>query len=173
MGLEYLQIADAIAREKDIEKEQVIDVMEQAIQSAARKKLASELNLQPLDILVQGHIDRATGDVSIKRLTRVVQMVLEPTSPEESRAAAREGREPEMRPATDKKGYPLKSNPSQILLAEAKKSNPDIAIGEFITEDLPVRYFDGRVAAQAAKQVIFQKVKDVERAKELEEYKDR
>jgi N utilization substance protein A len=173
MGLEYLQIADAIAREKDIEKEQVLEVMEQAIQSAARKKLAAELNLQPLDLLVQGHIDRTTGDVSIKRLIKVVQMVMEPTSPEESRLAAREGREPEMRPACDKKGYPLKTNPSQILLAEAKKSNPDIAIGEFLTEDLPARYFDGRVAAQAAKQVIFQKVKDVERAKELEEYKDR
>ncbi|HEX2859323.1 MAG TPA: transcription termination factor NusA [Alphaproteobacteria bacterium] len=173
MGIEYIQIAEAIAREKDIEKEQVLEVMEQAIQSAARKKLAAELNLQPLDLLVQGHIDRATGDVSIKRLTRVVQMVLEPTSPEESRAAAREGREPEMRPAADKKGYPLKSNPSQILLSEAQKSNPAITIGEFITEDLPLRYFDGRVAAQAAKQVIFQKVKDVERAKELEEYKDR
>jgi N utilization substance protein A len=173
MGLEYLQIADTIAREKDIEKEQVLEVMEQAIQSAARKKLAAELNLQPLDLLVQGHIDRTTGDVSIKRLIKVVQMVMEPTSPEESRLAAREGREPEMRPACDKKGYPLKTNPSQILLAEAKKSNPDIAIGEFLTEDLPARYFDGRVAAQAAKQVIFQKVKDVERAKELEEYKDR
>src|ERR1700761_3960191 len=103
MGLEYLQIADAIAREKDIEKEQVLDVMEQAIQSAARKKLAAELNLQPLDLLVQGAIDRTTGDVSIKRLVKVVQMVMEPTSPEESRLAAREGRDPEMRPAADKK----------------------------------------------------------------------
>jgi N utilization substance protein A len=173
MGLEYLQIADAIAREKDIEKEQVLEVMEQAIQTAARRKLAAELNLQPLDLTVQALIDRTTGDVSIKRLIKVVPMVLEPTSPDEARAAAREGREPEMRPASDKRGYPLKSNPSQILLAEAKKSNPDIALGEFLMEDMPPRYFDGRVAAQAAKQVIFQKVKDVERAKELVEYKDR
>ena len=172
MALEYLQIAEMVAREKDIEKEQVIEVMEQAIQMAARKKLAAELGLQPLDLLVQGHIDRVSGDVHIKRLTQVVKMVMEPISPEEARAAVREGREPELRPASDKRGYPLKSSPSQILLAEAQKVNPVIQIGEYLMEDLPPRYFDGRVAAQAAKQVIFQKVKDVERAKELEVFKD-
>lgn len=172
MALEYLQIAEMVAREKDIEKEQVIEVMEQAIQMAARKKLAAELNLQPLDLLVQAHIDRVSGEVHIKRLIQVVKMVMEPTSPEEARAAVREGREPELRPASDKRGYPLKSSPSQILLAEAQKSNPNAAIGEFLMEDMPARYFDGRVAAQAAKQVIFQKVKDVERARELENYKD-
>ncbi|RYG61053.1 MAG: transcription termination/antitermination protein NusA [Alphaproteobacteria bacterium] len=172
MALEYLQIAEMVAREKDIEKEQVIEVMEQAIQMAARKKLAAELGLQPLDLIVQGHIDRVSGDVHIKRLVQVVKMVMEPTSPEEARAAVREGREPEMRPASDKRGYPLKSNPSQILLAEAQINNPNIQIGEYIMEDLPLKYFDGRVAAQAAKQVIFQKVKDVERARELENYKD-
>lgn len=172
MALEYLQIADMVAREKDIDREQVVDVMEQAIQMAARKKLAAELGLQPLDLLVQGHIDRVTGDVSIKRLIKVVQMVMEPTSPEEARAAVREGREPEMRPACDKRGYPLKSNPSQILLAEAQKTNPAVKIGDYIMQDLPASYFDGRVAAQAAKQVIFQKVKDVERGKELEVFKD-
>lgn len=172
MALEYLQIAEAVAREKDIDKEQVITVMEQAIQMAARKKLAGELGLQPLELTVQAHIDRVTGEVLIKRLIKVVPMVLEVTSPEEARLAAREGREPEMRPACDKRGYPLKSNASQILLAEAQKSNPNIQLGEFIMTDLPGSYADGRVAAQAAKQVIFQKVKDVERAKELETYKD-
>lgn len=172
MTLEYLQIAEMVAREKDIEKEQVIEVMEQAIQMAARKKLAAELGLQPMDLLVQAHIDRVSGEVHIKRLIQAVKMVMEPISPEEARAAVREGREPEMRPASDKRGYPLKQNPSQMLLAEAQKINPNIQIGEYLMEDMSSKYFDGRVAAQAAKQVIFQKVKDVERAKELEVYKD-
>jgi len=172
MALEYLQIADMVAREKDIEKEQVLEVMEQPIQQAARRKLAGELNLQPMDLTVQAHIDRLTGDVSMKRLIKVVPMVLEVTSLDEARAAVREGREPEMRPACDKRGYPLKQNASQMLLAEAKKLNPAIQLGEYLMEDLPSRYFDGRVAAMAAKQVIFQKVKDVERAKELDVFKD-
>ncbi len=172
MALEYLQIADMVAREKDIEKEQVLDVMEQAIQQAARRKLAGELGLQPLDLTVQAHIDRLTGDVTMKRLIKVVPMVLEVTSVEEARTAVREGREPEMRPACDKRGYPLKHNASQMLLAEAQKTNPAIQLGEYLMEDLPARYFDGRVAAMAAKQVIFQRVKDVERAKELDVFKD-
>lgn len=172
MALEYLQIADMVAREKDIEREQVLEVMEQAIQQAARRKLAGELNLQPMDLTVQAHIDRLTGDVSMKRLIKVVPMVLEVLSVEEARAAVREGREPEMRPSCDKRGYPLKQNANQMLLAEAQKINPAIKMGEYLMEDLPSRYFDGRVAAMAAKQVIFQKVKDVERAKELEVFKD-
>ncbi len=165
MALEFLQIAEAVAKEKDIEKEDVLDVMEQAIQMAARRKYGMDLN-------IKATIDRISGEVDLKKLREVVQMVREPVSIEEVRAANREGREPEMRPACDSKGYPLKENPSQLLLAEAKKENPNAEIGEFLIEDLPPIDF-GRVAAQAAKQVIFQKVKDVERAKELEEYKDR
>lgn len=172
MALEYLQIADMVAREKDIEREQVIEVMEQAIQQAARRKLAGELGLQPMDLSVQAHIDRLTGDVEMKRLIKVVPMVMEVMSVEEARAAVREGREPEMRPSCDKRGYPLKQNANQMLLAEAQKINPAIKLGEYLMEDLPSRYFDGRVAAMAAKQVIFQKVKDVERAKELDVFKD-
>ncbi|PIZ29448.1 MAG: transcription termination/antitermination protein NusA [Alphaproteobacteria bacterium CG_4_10_14_0_8_um_filter_53_9] len=172
MALEYLQIAELVAREKDIEKEQVIEVMEQAIQMAARKKLAAKLGLHPHELTVQASIDRVTGDVTIKRLIEVVKMVMEVTSPEEARLAVREGREPEMRPASDKRGYPLQENPSQIILAKAQETNPNIQIGEFIAEELPASYADGRVAAQAAKQVIFQRVKDVERAKEMDLYKD-
>jgi N utilization substance protein A len=164
MSLEFLQIAEAVSREKDIEKEQVLEVMEQAIQMAARRKYGMDLNIKAI-------IDRVSGDVTLKKLVEAVQIVTEPTSVEEVRAAHREGREPEMRPACDKRGYPLKQNASQMLLAEAQKINPDIKIGEFLTEDLPPIDF-GRVAAQAAKQVIFQKVKDVERSKELEEYAD-
>lgn len=173
MALEYLQIAELVAKEKDIEKEQVLEVMEQALQSAARKRLAAELHLQPSDLSVSATIDRLTGDVKLQRLIKVVKMVMEPTSQEEVRLALREGREPDMRPACDKRGYPLKNNANQILLAEAQKTNPAIQLDEVMATDLPLSYADGRVAAQAAKQVIFQKVKDVERAKEMEEYKGR
>lgn len=173
MALEYLQIAELVAKEKDIEKEQVLEVMEQALQSAARKRLAAELHLQPSDLTVSASIDRLSGDVTLKRLVKVVKMVMEVAGPDEARMAAREGREPMMRPACDKRGYPLKQNANQILLSEAQLTNPTIKLDEFVSTDLPLTYADGRVAAQAAKQVIFQKVKDVERAKEMEEYKSR
>ncbi|MFZ2586638.1 MAG: transcription termination factor NusA [Alphaproteobacteria bacterium] len=172
MALDYIQIAEAVSREKDIDKTLVLEAMEQAIQTAARKKLSNELRLQPYELTVKATIDPVSGDVSLKRLVQVVKMVMEPMSIEEARAAQREGREPEMRPSCDKKGYPLKSNANQILLAEALKSNPNAKEGDMIADDLPMIYFDGRVAAQAAKQVIIQKMKDVDRAREQEQFKD-
>lgn len=165
MALEFLQIAEAVAREKDIEKEQVLEVMEQAIQMAARRKYGMDMN-------VQATIDRVTGEVTLKKLIQAVEVVMEPTSLEEVRLANREGRDPEMQPAVDEAGKALTENASQMLLKQAQKVNKDIQLGEYLMEDLPPIEF-GRVAAQAAKQVIFQKVKDVERGKELEEYQDR
>lgn len=164
MSLQYLQIAEAVAREKNIEKEEIIDVMEQAIQMAGRRKFGMDLD-------VKATLDRVTGDVTLKKLIKVVPIIMEPLSIEEIRLANREGRDPEMRPSCDKRGYPLKQNANQILLEEAKKVNADIEMGEYLMEDLPEFDF-GRVAAQAAKQVIIQKVKDVERARELEQYAD-
>lgn len=166
MSLEFIQIAEAVAREKDIAKEEVLGVMEQAIQMAARRKYGMDLN-------VEAHIDRVSGDVSLKKIIKAVAQVMEPISIEEVRAAQREEREPLMQAAKDPRtGKALTQNGNQILIAEARKINPDIKMGECLVEDLPPIDF-GRVAAQAAKQVIFQKVKDVERGHEYEEYKDR
>lgn len=164
MTLEFLQVADAVAREKDIDKESILEAMEHAIQTAARRKFGMHLN-------VQAKIDRVSGDVSLKRLLEVVNIVMEPISDDEFRLAQREQREMEMRPASDRGGFPLKENEIQIKLEEAQKRNPNVQIGEFLTEDLPPLDF-GRVAAQAAKQVIFQKVRDAERQKEFGEFEE-
>lgn len=64
------------------------------------------------------------------------------------------------------------SNPLEISLAEAKRLNPEIKTGEEILEPLPPIEF-GRVSAQSARQVIFQKVRDAERARQYEEFKNR
>ena len=60
----------------------------------------------------------------------------------------------------------------QILLNEAKKINPDIKIGEFIVKELPPIEL-GRVAAQNAKGVIIQKVREADKSKQYNEYKDK
>src|SRR3546814_9280683 len=60
----------------------------------------------------------------------------------------------------------------QISLKDAQKKQADAAIGDFIVDPLPPIEF-GRIAAQAAKQVIFQKVRDAERERQYEEFKDR
>jgi N utilization substance protein A len=66
----------------------------------------------------------------------------------------------------------VENDASQISLSEARKKNPAAQIGDWIAEPLPP--FDlGRIAAQSAKQVILQKVREAERERQYEEYKDR
>ena len=131
--LELLQIADAVAREKSIEREIVIAAMEDAIQKAAKSRYGSENE-------IRAEIDPDTGDIRLSRLLEVVDGV--------------------------------DSEATQIPVKEAKKRNPAAEVGDYIAEPLPPLDF-GRVAAQNAKQVIVQKVREAERERQYEEYKDR
>ena len=131
--LELLQIADAVAREKVIDREIVIEAMEEAIQKAARARYGSENE-------IRAQIDRDNGDIRLFRLLEVVEEVENPAV--------------------------------EIALFDAEKEREDAEIGSFIAEPLPPIDF-GRIAAQTAKQVIVQKVRDAERERQYEEYKDR
>ena len=66
----------------------------------------------------------------------------------------------------------IENDMTQITLAGAKVSHPNLNVGEFIIDELPPIEF-GRIAAQTAKQVIVQKVRDAERDKQYNDYKDR
>ena len=131
--LELLQMADAVAREKLIDPEEVIDAMEQAIQKAARSKYGLEHD-------VRAHVDRKSGDIRLARYLEVVEDV--------------------------------ENEVTQLTLDQARRRKPDAEIGEFLVDPLPPMDF-GRIAAQTAKQVIVQRVRDAERAQQFEEYKDR
>lgn len=164
MTLELLQVADAVAREKSIDKEIVIAAMEDAIQMAARRRYGMDLN-------IQATIERVDGGITLKRVWEVVEVAQEPVSEDEERMARRENRDVEMKPSLDSLGKPAPQNARQMTLETARKINPNVQLGEFISEELPPIEF-GRIAAQAAKQVIFQKVKDAERGLEFEEYQN-
>ncbi len=130
---ELIQIADAVAREKHIDKASVIDAMAQALQIAGRKKYGAERD-------IRADIDAKTGEVQLYRVTTVVEEVEE------------EARE--------------------ISLDDAKRLDASYELGSEIREPLPPIDF-GRIAAQTAKQVIVQKVREAERERQYEEYKDR
>jgi N utilization substance protein A len=132
---ELLQVADAVAREKMIEREEVLEAMEQAIQKAGRAKYGHEKDIRAV-------IDRKTGEVKLSRWTEVVE------------------------------AEPVENEATQLSYRIAQKIRPGIAIGEFIVDPLPPIDF-GRIAAQTAKQVIVQRVREVERSKQYHEYKDR
>ena len=121
--LELLQIADAVAREKAIDKSIVIAAMADAIQKAARARYGQETN-------IRADINPQTGEMKLQRLMEVVEAVDEPAR--------------------------------QISVKDARLRNPDAQPGDYIAEQLPPMDF-GRIAAQSAKQVIVQKVREAER----------
>ena len=139
--LEIMQIADAVAREKSIEKEIVIAAMEHAMQKAARSRYGAEHD-------IRAKIDPKTGEMT---LVRAMTIVDESTLDDEIRP---------FNPSTD------------LLLKDALKTDPDAVIGKVYEELLPPMEF-GRVAAQTAKQVINHEVREAERERQYEEYKDR
>jgi N utilization substance protein A len=130
---ELLQVADAVAREKAIDREQVLEAMEQAIQKAGRSKYGQEHDIRAV-------IDRRSGEISLARYIEVVEEIENETT--------------------------------QVTLDEAHRRKKDAVVGEFIVDPLPPIDF-GRIAAQTAKQVIVQKVREAERERQYEEYKDR
>ncbi|MFH5923246.1 transcription termination factor NusA [Roseomonas xinghualingensis] len=132
---ELLQVADAVAREKMIEREEVLEAMEQAMSKAGRAKYGQEKD-------IRATIDRKNGEVRLSRWTEVVDQ------------------------------EPVENEATQIPHRIAVRIKPGIQVGEFIVDPLPPIDF-GRIAAQTAKQVIVQRVREVERRKQFDEYKDR
>ena len=130
---ELLLVADAVAREKQIEREEVLEAMEQAIQKAGRAKYGHEKDIRAV-------IDRKTGDVRLSRWTEIVETV--------------------------------ENEETQIPVNIAKKFAPEKEVGDFLVDPLPPIDF-GRIAAQTAKQVIVQRVREYERSKQFNEFKDR
>jgi N utilization substance protein A len=130
---DLLQTADTVARDKGIDRDEVLQAMEQAIQKAGRSKYGQEYD-------IRAEIDRKTGEMRLLRFREVAD--------------------------------PVENEATQIPLKEARRFNPEAEVGDFITDPLPPIDF-GRIAAQTAKQVIVQKVRDAERARQFKEFKDR
>lgn len=131
--LELLQIADAVAREKSIDRGIVIAAMEDAIAKAARARYGSETD-------VHAEIDPKKGELRLSRHMLVVEKV--------------------------------ENHSNQISLVDAQRANPGAQVGDTIADTLPPLEY-GRIAAQSAKQVIVQKVREAERDRQYQEFKDR
>ncbi|MBV8683974.1 MAG: transcription termination/antitermination protein NusA [Caulobacteraceae bacterium] len=146
---ELLLIADAVAREKSIEREIVIEAIEEAIQKAARTRYGAEH-----DIRVK--MDPKTGETTI---TRVVTVVDDDFG---AGVGAAEGEE----------GVETFNDYAQRRLSDALKTDPEAEVGKTYVETLPPFDF-GRVQTQMARQVVMGKVREAERERQYEEFKDR
>src|SRR3954468_18770701 len=128
--LELLQIADAVAREKSIDRMVVIEAMQDAMEKAAKGRYGAETEIKV-------EINPRSGETRMWRLLEIVDQVEETSR--------------------------------QVSLKDALPKNPTAKVGDFLTEPLPPIEF-GRIAAQSAKQVIVQKVRDAERERMYDEY---
>ncbi len=133
--LELLQIAEAVAREKLIDPNLVIDAMEDSLGKAAKSRYGAEYD-------IRAHIDRKTGELTMERCRTVV--------PDEE----------------------YENTFTELTLEDAREIDPEAEIGTVLSDPLPPMDF-GRIAAQSAKQVIMQKVREAERERQFDEFKDR
>lgn len=148
MKKEILLVAKTVSNEKDVEEELIFQAIEAALAIATKKKAGE-------DIDVRVSIDRRTGDYDTFRYWTIV------ADEKQDDSVADDGE------------LPLVFDPlKQVRLSEAKKHNPNSQIGEVIEERMPSVEF-GRIAAQTAKQVIIQKVREAERAKIAQAYTNR
>ncbi len=133
--LELLQTAAAVAREKMIDPELVIEAMEESLARAARSRYGAEM-----DIRVS--IDRKTGRATFTRVRTVVE------------------------------DDALENYQAEMTVEQARQYLEDPKVGDTFVEEVPPVEL-GRIAAQSAKQVILQKVREAERERQYEEFKDR
>ncbi len=131
--IELIQVAENVAREKLIDKEDVLLAMEEAIQKAARSRYGTERD-------IRATINRNNGSIKIEQFTEVVEVI--------------------------------ENESTQMTLKEAERRDENLKLGDFFVQALPPIDF-GRIAAQTAKQVISQKVRDAERQRQFLQFKDR
>jgi N utilization substance protein A len=130
-------LADALAREKNVDQAIVFEALEMALASATKKRYPTE------DVDIRVSIDRDSGEYETFRRWLVVP---------------------------DEAG--LQEPDKEILHFEALEQFPDMEVGEYIEEQIESLAF-GRIGAQAAKQVILQRIRDAEREQILNDYLER
>lgn len=137
MSKELLNVVEAVAHEKGVARQVIVEAMEAALASAARKRYSDE------DVTMRVKIDPRSGEYETFRRWEIV--------------------------ADD---VVMESPSRQIRLMDVIDDRPDAQVGEFVEEQVENAEF-GRIAAQAAKQVIVQRVREAERAQVVEAYVDR
>lgn len=137
MSKELLMVAEAVANEKGVPRTVIIEALEAALASAAKKRYPEE------DVLIRVSIDPKSGEYETFRRWEIIADDAEMESP----------------------SY-------QLRLMDALDVRADAVVGEYIEERIENPDF-GRISAQAAKQVIVQRVREAERAQVVAAWKNR
>ena len=163
----FLLAIENIAEEKGLSKEKVLELIEQAVAAAYKKEYGMRGQV------VRAKMDPETGKIEFWQIKQVVDegMIYSEEELEELKESVRE-EETSFTEATEGKKVRFHIE-RHILLADAKKIQKKIAVGEDLEIKLESKDDYGRIAAQTAKQVILQKIREAERESVLEEFQSR
>ncbi len=143
-----------IAAEKEIPEERVLEIVEQAIATAYKKEYGEKGDL------IKADFNAKTGEVKFWKVKKVV---------DEDMILTDEELEMLKKGELDSVGDKVRFNPKRHVMAK----EVDKEAGEELKEPLETKEQFGRIAAQTAKQVVLQKVKETERNLNYEEYKEK
>jgi N utilization substance protein A len=164
MDRDFLSAIEQICEERGISKEKVLETIEMAIAAAYKKEHGRKGQN------IRAKLDLVTGDAQIFQVKLVVDESMLKPEPEEGEEPAEEKFDEDI-PEEERK---IRFNEEKhIMLDEAKKINPDINIREEIIFPLEADKSYGRIAAQTAKQVIVQRIREAEKEAVFEEYKEK
>ncbi len=133
LGTDFKRIIEQVSRDKNINRDVLIQALEEALKSAARKKYGNNID-------IESQYNTELGEIEVFRFKEVAEEVVEPEV--------------------------------QISFEEARLLDPECEIGDSLGKKMDTTEF-GRIAAQSAKQVIIQKMKDAERDAVYSSYVDR
>ncbi len=133
MNLELKKAIDQISKDKGIDREMLIDTLEEAIRASVTKKYGDKMDIEVT-------FNEETGEIEVYQFKIVVEEVEDPDT--------------------------------EIIMADAIKHDPNVELDDAIGFRLQVEDL-GRIAAQSAKQVIIQRMRDAEQEIIYEEYKNR
>ncbi|MFO7727459.1 MAG: transcription termination factor NusA [Desulfonatronovibrio sp.] len=133
MSLELKRVIDQISKDKGIDRDMLVDTLEEAVRTSVSKKFGNMLDIEV-------NFDEEEGEIKVYQYKVVVDEILDPEN--------------------------------EILLKDALEHDPNVQIDDELGFELNVKDL-GRIAAQSAKQVLIQKMRDAEQEIIYEEYKDR
>ena len=160
MNKEILTVVDVVSNEKGVAKEVIFEALEAALASATKKRFEGDIDCRVA-------INRDSGDYQAYRRWEVVDPAQRPQLDPTAETYA-DDLAAEEKIAQGELAYPAR----QVWLSDARAQDSTLAAGSYIEEQLAAAEF-GRIAAQTAKQVIVQKVREAERAQVVEAYKHR
>ncbi|HOF50253.1 MAG TPA: transcription termination factor NusA [Candidatus Colwellbacteria bacterium] len=161
---QLLVVVGQVAKEKGIEPEKIISVIEESIAAAYRKEYGKRGEI------IKAKLDQKTGEMAFWQVKEVVDESTVRVVSDEDQA---EEQPVETRSEDEEPKLPRYNPERHIFIDEAKKINPDAKVGDNLEFSLEPRTDFGRIAAQAAKQVILQKLREVEKDMLLQEFKDK